>query len=193
MDHKTADHLFPKKAESAITPFIRQGCTSRHIHHYHRNWIVTFLETQQDSPTRPTQPHQGHKTKQIQEGSNIMAEQRAHPCKSQRMEHECRKARIRQGIAAFLTTIIITMIILNTGTRNTAVREQGTPKQQLQTDQSTCRRTKDQPEETHKQYNRDNSRSMDNERKETAKTEQTSIINHNRQSKDKYSGTFLIG
>jgi hypothetical protein len=59
------------------------------------------------------------------------------------MEQEGRKERIRQGVAAFLTSIIITMIVLNTGTRNTSVHEKGTPTPQLQTGQCTCGQTKD--------------------------------------------------
>jgi hypothetical protein len=96
---------------------------------------------------------------------------------------------IRQSVAAFLTTIIITIVILNTGKWNTAVREQGTPTPQRQPEQCTCKQAKDQHEGARKQFNRadkEDSRSMDNGRNETGKTAQTSIINQYRQSKDRY-------
>jgi hypothetical protein len=72
-----------------------------------------------------------------------------------------------------LTTIIVTLIILNTGNRNTAVREQGI-------------RTPQQEQCTHKQVNRnikEDSRSMDNEGNTKGRTPQTSINNQHKQSK----------
>jgi hypothetical protein len=84
-----------------------------------------------------------------------MAEQRRHPYERPRMEQKSRKDRIRQGVAAFLTSIIITLIILNTRTRNTDGRKQGKPATRHQQEQCTCRRAKDQHEGTRKQFNRD--------------------------------------
>jgi hypothetical protein len=110
--------------------------------------------------------------KKMDKRNSIMEDQRKHPCQQQRTEHERMKHRIRQTVTAFLTTIIITIILLNTGNRNTAVRKQGvrTPQQQ----QEKC---------THKQVNRDDkedSRSMDNERNATGRTPQRSINNQHR-------------
>jgi hypothetical protein len=104
-------------------------------------------ENTQKSTQRSRNPSQRKKKKnrsttdrKSQKGemsSSVTAEQRAHPFKSERMEHERRKDRIRQGVATFLTTSIITMIVLNTGTRNTSVHEKGTRTQQLQPGQYT--------------------------------------------------------
>jgi hypothetical protein len=55
------------------------------------------------------------------------------------------KHRIKQTITVFLTTIIVTLIILNTGNRNTDVCEQGI-------------RTPQQEQCPHKQVNRDKTR-----------------------------------
>jgi hypothetical protein len=55
-----------------------------------------------------------------------MAEQRRHPCESQRMEHERRKDRIRQGVAATLTIIIITIIILKKNKEHCRMRTRDT-------------------------------------------------------------------
>jgi hypothetical protein len=169
IDRKTADHLFPIQAESSITPFIGQGRTPRHIHHYHCNLIVTFLEnktgrthkthptptptrtrnkqnkrrtrkedwqrtTHKNKPKGATIRVEGKITKstpdrnsQIGErSSSIMAEQRRHPCESQRMEHERRKDRIRQGVAATLTIIIITIIILKKNKEHCRMRTRDT-------------------------------------------------------------------
>jgi cell division protein FtsL len=49
---------------------------------------------------------------------SIMEDHSKHPCKQQRMEQERMKNRIKQTTTAFLTTIIVTLIILNTGSRN---------------------------------------------------------------------------
>jgi exopolysaccharide biosynthesis protein len=89
------------------------------------------------------------------------------------MEKKRMKHRIKQTITAFLTTIIVTLIILNTGNRNTDLRKQGI-------------RTPQQEQCTHKQVNRDekeDSRSMDNECNATGRTPQTSINNQHKQSK----------
>jgi hypothetical protein len=152
-------------------------------------------EQKSESNTKITRSTRNRNSQKGKRSRSIMAEQRAHPCKTQRMKHECRKDRIRQGVATFLTTIIITMIILNTGTRNMDVHKQGTPTPQWQPGQCTCRQTKDQPEGTYKQFNRDDnndSRSMDNESNKTAKTKETIIINHDKQLKDKYKLSCII-
>jgi hypothetical protein len=51
---------------------------------------------------------------------SIMEDHRKHLCKQQRMEQEHIKNRIKQTTTAFLTAIIVTLIILNTGSRNKA-------------------------------------------------------------------------
>jgi hypothetical protein len=58
VDCKTADHLFSIEAASTIGPIIGQGRTSRQIHHYLCNQIVTVLETQTGftHKTHPTPP-----------------------------------------------------------------------------------------------------------------------------------------
>jgi acyl-CoA hydrolase len=72
----------------------------------------------------------------------IMEDHSKHPCKQQRMQQ---KHRIKQTTTAFLTTIIVTFIKLNTGNRNTAVRKQGirTP-QQVQWTQKQGRKRRQQ-------------------------------------------------
>jgi hypothetical protein len=45
-----------------------------------------------------------------------------HPCKQQRMEQEHMKNKIKQTTTAFITTIIVTLILLHTGSRNKALQ-----------------------------------------------------------------------
>jgi hypothetical protein len=99
---------------------------------------------------------------------SIMEDHSKHPCKQQRMEQERMKNRIKQTTTAFLTTIIVMLIILNTGSRNKAPQH------------GQC---------AQKQVNRDkkeDSRSLGNEGYRTGRTPQTSIKNQHTQSKARH-------
>jgi hypothetical protein len=107
---------------------------------------------------------------------SIMEDHSKHPCKQQWMEQERMKNRIKQTTTAFLTIIIVTLIILNTGSRNTAGRKQGieTP-QQVQ-----CAQKQDN------RYEKEDSRSMGNERYATGRRPQRSIKHQHKQSKARH-------
>jgi hypothetical protein len=92
------------------------------------------------------------------------------------MEQEHMKIRIKKTTTAFLTTIIVTLIILNTGSRNTARREQG-----IETPQhGQCAQEQDNKDE------KEDSRSMGYECYTTGRTPQTSINNQHKQSKARH-------
>jgi hypothetical protein len=107
---------------------------------------------------------------------SIMEDHSKHPCNQQRMEQERMKNRIKQTTTAFLTTIIITLIIVNTGSRSTAGCEQG-----IETPQhGQCAQKQDNRDE------KEDSRSMGNERYTVGRTPQTSINNQHKQSKARH-------
>jgi hypothetical protein len=181
VNRETADYLLPRDTRSTIQPSIGHGRTSRHIHHYLCNPKVTNLQSQTGFK---------HKTK-----ANTTKEKvPTHEGRTQQEERQEEQHHGRPQETSVPTTEDGTgtheapnqteyhriphnnnchKIILNTGNRNTTVREQGI-------------RTPQQEQCTHKQVNRDekeDSRSMDNERNETGRTPQTSINNQQKQSK----------
>jgi hypothetical protein len=141
--------------------------------------LITYFRSTLEAPGNPESDMDAHldkstiffTNKKLQEKTkeemgkedSIMEEHSKHPCKQQRVERM--KNRIKQTTTAFLTTIIFTLIILNTGSRNTAGRKQG-----IETPQhGQC---------AQKQDNRDkkeDSRSLGNEGYRPGRTPQTSI------------------
>jgi hypothetical protein len=98
---ETADRLLPIDTRITRQPRIRHRRTSRQIHHY------LYKQKLQDNTK-----------KEVCKEDSIMEDHSKHPCKQQRMERERIKNRIKQTTTAFITTIIVTLIILNTGSRN---------------------------------------------------------------------------
>jgi hypothetical protein len=148
---ETADHLLLINTRSTRQPRIGHGHTSRQIHHY------LFK-----------QKLQGNIKEEMGKEDSIMEDHSKHPCKQQRMEQEPMKNRIKQTTTAFLTTIIVTLIILNTGSRNKAPQH------------GQC---------AQKQDNRDkkeDSRGLGNKGYRTGRTPQTSINNQHTQSKARH-------
>jgi hypothetical protein len=168
-------------------PFNPASDTDAHLDRSTIIFTIEKLQTckpKQDSDTRPRRRQQKERDqctkyetkKKMDKEDGIMEDHSKHPCKQQRIEQERMKHRIKQTTTAFLTTIIVTLIILNTGNRNTVIRKQGI-------------RTPQQKQCTQKQVNRDekeDSRSMGNERYVTGRTLQTSINNQHKQSKARH-------
>jgi hypothetical protein len=133
----------------------------------------------QDSDTRPRRRRpkgKDQRTKDETKEEMGKEDHIKHQCKKQRMEQERMKNKIKQTTTAFITTIIVTLIILNTGSRNTAGGEQG-----IETPQhGQCAQKQDNRDE------KEDSRSMGNERYTTGRTPQASINNQHKQSKARY-------
>jgi hypothetical protein len=100
---------------------------------------------------------------------SIIEDHRKHPCKRQRIEQERMKNRIKRTTTAFLTTIIVTLIILNTGSRNKAPQH------------GQCAQKQDNKDK------KEDSRSLGNEGYRTGRTPQTSINNQHTQSKARHN------
>jgi hypothetical protein len=117
------------------------------------------------------------KTKEeVGKEDSIVEDHSKHLCKQQRIEQERMKNIIKQNTTAFLTTIIITLIKLNTESKNTSGRKQG-----IETPQhGQCAQKQDNRDE------KEDSRSMENDRYTTGRTPQTSINNQHKQSKARH-------
>jgi hypothetical protein len=159
-DHREiADHLVPIATISTRTPRIRHGRTSKQT-------TIIFTSKKLQDETK----------EEMGKEDSIVEDHSKHPCKQQRMEQEQMKNKIKQTTTAFLTTIIITLIILNTESKNTAGRKQGieTP-QHIQ-----CAQKQDNRDE------KEDSRSMENDRYATGRTPQTRINNQHKQLKARH-------
>jgi hypothetical protein len=99
---------------------------------------------------------------------SIKEDHSKHPCKQQRMEQERMKNIIKQTTTAFHTTIIVTLIILNTGSKNKAPQHGQCAQKQVNRDE------------------KEDSRSLGNEGYRTGRTPQTSINNQHTQSKARH-------
>jgi hypothetical protein len=98
--------------------------------------LITYFRSTLEAPGNPesdTDAHldkspiiltnktlQGNTKLEMGKEDSIMEDHSKHLCTQQRMEQERMKNRIKQTTTAFLTTIIVTLIILNTGSRNKA-------------------------------------------------------------------------
>jgi hypothetical protein len=103
--------------------------------------LITYFRSTLEAPGNPesgTDAHldkstiiftnkklQGNIKEEMGKEDSIMEDHSKHPCKQQRMEQERMKNRIKQTTTAFLTTIIVTLILLNTGSRNKAQQHGG--------------------------------------------------------------------
>jgi hypothetical protein len=164
----TGKQLITYFGSTLEAPFIPAPDTDAHLDRSAIIFTIKKLQTckpKQDSNTRPRQRQQKERdqrtkyetNKQMDKEDGIMKDHSKHLCQQQRMEQECIKNRIKQTVTAFLTTIIVTLIILNTGKRNTAVHKQGI-------------RTPQQEQCTHKQGNRDERREEHRKRASTTNT-----------------------